>query len=175
VLRGLAPCGTLLASVPSAGLVSGVPVLHAVTGAKIMAQRLLTIAGLASVLACGVPCPSTGHDWYKGLTSSAGVACCGRAECRPAAARYNERTGFWEAEVIEDTWLPVPPGALAPIPSPDGNYHVCEYAGTIRCFFQPGQVKRDPLEGEERHHVARGTAFQPGATRFPPSPAWPPA
>jgi hypothetical protein len=36
---------------------------------------------------------------------------------------------------------------LAPIPSPDGNYHVCEYAGTIRCFFQPRQVKRDPLEG----------------------------
>jgi hypothetical protein len=42
-----------------------------------------------------------------------------------------ERTGFWETEVIKDTWLPVPPGALAPTPSPDGNYHVCEHAGTI--------------------------------------------
>ena len=59
-----------------------------------------------------------------GLTSSAGVACCGSAECRPAAARYNLRTGSWETEVIKDTWLPVPPGAMAPIPSPDGNYHV---------------------------------------------------
>ena len=123
-----------------------------------MAQRLLTIAGLASVFACGFPSPSTGHDWYKGLTSSAGVACCSRVDCRPAAARYNKRTGSWETEVIEDTWLPVPPGALAPIPSPDGDYHVCEYAGTIRCFFQPGQVKRDPLEGEKRHNVARGAA-----------------
>jgi hypothetical protein len=134
---------------------------------KVMAQRLLLIAGLASVFASGFPSPSTGHDWYKGLTSSAGVACCGSAECRPAAARYNERTGSWETEVIEDTWLPVPPGALAPIPSPDGNYHVCEYAGTIRCFFQPGQVKRDPLEGEKGHRLARGAAFQAGATRFP--------
>ena len=140
-----------------------------------MAQRLLMIAGLASGFACGFPHLSPAHDWYTGLTSSAGVACCGSAECRPAAARYNERTGLWETEVIAETWLPVPPGALAPIPSPDGKYHVCEYAGTIRCFFQPGQVKRDPLEGEERHHAARGGDSRPGATRSPPSPAWPPA
>jgi hypothetical protein len=104
-----------------------------------MTQRFLIIAGLASVLASGFPSPGAGHDWYMGLTNSAGVACCGSAECRPAAARYNLRTGSWETEVIKDTWLPVPPGAMAPIPSPDGNYHVCEYAGTIRCFFQPGQ------------------------------------
>jgi hypothetical protein len=114
-----------------------------------MAQRLLIIAGSAAAFASGFPSPGAGHDWYMGLTNSAGVACCGSAECRPAAARYNMRTGSWETEVIKDTWLPVPPGALAPIPSPDGNYHVCEYAGTIRCFFQPGQVKRDPLDGTE--------------------------
>ena len=95
--------------------------------------------GLASVFASGISNQSTGHDWYTGLTNSAGVACCGSAECRPTAARYNERTGSWETEVIKDTWLPVPPGALAPMPSPDGNYHVCEYAGTIRCFFQPSR------------------------------------
>jgi hypothetical protein len=121
-----------------------------------MTQRFLMIAGLTSVLASGFPSPGAGHDWYRGLTSSAGVACCGSAECRPAAARYNLRTGSWETEVIKDTWLPVPPGAMAPIPSPDGNYHVCEYAGTIRCFFQPGQVKRDPLEGAEQPDVAHG-------------------
>jgi hypothetical protein len=103
-----------------------------------MAQRLLTMAGLAAVFASGIADPSAGHDWYTGLTNSAGVACCGSAECRPAAARYNHRTGSWETEVIKDTWLPVPPGALAPMPSPDGHYHVCEHAGTIRCFFQPG-------------------------------------
>jgi hypothetical protein len=45
------------------------------------------------VFASGFPPPSAGHDWYTGLTSSAGVACCGSAERRPAAARYNERTG----------------------------------------------------------------------------------
>ena len=70
--------------------------------------------------------------------------------------RYNARTGSWETEVIEDTWLPVPSGALAPVPSPDGNYHVCEYAGTIRCFFQPGQVQRDPLDGEKQPELAHG-------------------
>ena len=140
-----------------------------------MAQRLLMMAGLASVFACSFPSPSGAHDWYMGLTNNAGVACCGSAECRPAAARYNERTGSWETEVIKNTWLPVPSGALAPIPSPDGNYHVCEYAGTIRCFFQPGQVKRDPLEGGKPHNVAHGAAFrqeQPGSR---PSPAWPSA
>ena len=121
-----------------------------------MAQRSLMIVGLASVLACGFPPPSTGHDWYTGRTNSAGVACCGSAECRPAAARYNQRTGFWETEVIADTWLPVPPDALAQIPSPDGNYHVCEYAGTIRCFFQPGEVRRDPLDGARQPDVAHG-------------------
>lgn len=121
-----------------------------------MAPRSLMVAGLASVIACAVPHPSTGHDWYTGLTNSAGVACCGSQECRPAAARYNERTGSWETEVIKDTWLPVPAAALAPIPSPDGDYHVCEYAGTIRCFFQPGQVRRDPLEGGKQHNAARG-------------------
>ena len=121
-----------------------------------MAHRLLMIAGLASVFASGFPHPSTGHDWYRGLTSGAGVACCGSQECRPASARYNERTGTWETEVIKDTWLPVPPAALAPIPSPDGYYHVCEYAGTIRCFFQPGQVKREPLEGGKQPNVAHG-------------------
>jgi hypothetical protein len=121
-----------------------------------MAQRFLTIAGLAAVFAASFAPPSPGHDWYRGLTNSAGVACCGSAECRPAAARYNARTGSWETEVIKDTWLPVPRGALAPIPSPDGNYHVCEYAGTIRCFFQPGQVRRDPLEGAKQPAVADG-------------------
>ena len=84
------------------------------------------------------------------------MACCGSAECRPAATRYNERTGSWETEVIKDTWLPVPAAALAPIPSPDGDYHECENAGTIRCFFQPGQVRRDPLEGGKQHNAARG-------------------
>jgi hypothetical protein len=51
------------------------------------------------VFASGFPHPSTGHDWYKGLTSSTGVACCGSQECRPVAARYNERSGSWETEV----------------------------------------------------------------------------
>ena len=130
-----------------------------------MALRLLMIAGLASVFASGFPPPSTGHDWYTGLTSSAGVACCGSAEYRPAAARYNQRTGSWETEVIKDAWLPVPPGALAPIPSPDGNYHVCEYAGTIHCFFQPRQVKQDPLEGGKQPNLAHalGDVLAPSA------------
>jgi hypothetical protein len=132
------------------------PVWRSRDEGKDMAQRLRVMAGLTSVLAAGFADPSTGHDWYRGLTSSAGVACCGSQECRPAAARYNERTGSWEAEVIKDTWLPVPPAALAAIPSPDGNYHVCEYAGTIRCFFQPGQVRRDPLEGAEQTKAAHG-------------------
>src|SRR4029450_8085 len=114
-----------------------------------MAQRFLVMAALTSVFASGFAPPSAGHDWYTGLTNSAGVACCGSAECRPAAARYNERTGFWETEVIKDPWLSVPPAALAQVPSPDGNYHVCEYAGTIRCFFQPGAVKRAPRDGRE--------------------------
>ena len=76
-------------------------------------------------------------------------------ECRPASARYNERTDAWETEVTKDTWLPEPPAALAPIPSPDGSYQVCEYAGTIRCFFQPKPAKRDPLEGGEEPDVLR--------------------
>jgi hypothetical protein len=117
-----------------------------------MSQRLVIWAGLTSVFASGFAAPSPGHDWYTGLTNSAGVACCGSAECRPAAARYNQRTGLWETEVIKDTWLPVPPSALAQVPSPDGNYHVCEHAGTIRCFFQPGQVKGDPLELGKRQN-----------------------
>ena len=133
-----------------------------------MTPRSLIAAGLlVPALASGFATPSTGHDWYRGLTSRAGVPCCGGHECRPAAARYNERTGSWETEVIEDTWLPVPPGALAPIPSPDGSYHVCEYAGTIRCFFQPGQVKRAPLGGEQQPHVAWRPVGPP--SRVPPS------
>jgi hypothetical protein len=69
--------------------------------------------------------------------------------------------------VIEDTWLPVPPGALATIPSPDGSYHVCEYAGTIRCFFQPGQVRRDPLEGGKQHDLAHGLSRFPRSSHRP--------
>jgi hypothetical protein len=130
------------------------------------------IAGLASVLAAGCPSPSSGHDWYRGLKSSAGVACCGSAECRPAAARYNERTGLWETEVIANTWLPVPPDALAPIPSPDGNFHVCEYAGTIRCFFQPGEAKRAPLEGAQQLDVAQGPSRVPHSSMYLAT--WPP-
>jgi hypothetical protein len=129
-----------------------------------MARRLLMTAGLASVLAAGCPGPSTGHDWYRGLKSAAGVACCGSAECRPAAARYNERTGLWETEVIANTWLPVPPDALAQVPSPDGNFHVCEYAGTIRCFFQPGEVRRAPLEEEKPPELAHGRAPFPASS-----------
>jgi hypothetical protein len=41
-------------------------------------------------------------------------------------------------EVITDVWLPVPPAA--PMPSPAGNHHMCEHAGTIRCFFQPDRA-----------------------------------
>jgi hypothetical protein len=127
------------------------------------------------VFASGFPHPSSGHDWYTGRTSSAGVACCSSQECRPAAARYNERTGSWETEVIKNTWLPVPPAALAPIPSPDGNYHVCEYAGTIRCFFQPGQVKRDPLEDGSSTPWLAERLFRQEQPGSPRSPAWPPA
>ena len=130
-----------------------------------MAQRLLVIAGLASVCA-GFAHPSAGHDWYRGLKSSAGVACCGSAECRPAAARYNERTGLWETEVIKNTWLPVPSDAFAQIPSPDGNYHVCEYAGTIRCFFQPGEAKREPLDGAKLPDVAHRPSHFPHSAMY---------
>ena len=137
-----------------------------------MAQRVLLVVGLASVLASGFPNSSTGHDWYTGRTNSIGVACCGSAECRPAAARYNQRTGLWETEVIADTWLPVPPDALAPIPSPDGNYHVCEYAGTIRCFFQPGEVKRAPREDEKQPELAYGRS--PFAASFMRLARWQP-
>jgi hypothetical protein len=136
-----------------------------------MAQRFLMSAGLA-LFAAGFASPSPGHDWYTGRTNSAGVACCGSAECRPAAARYNERTGLWETEVIADTWLPVPPDALAQLPSPDGNYHVCEYAGTIRCFFQPGEVRRAPLESEQEPDVAHGpSSFLPSYLAIDSRPA----
>jgi hypothetical protein len=126
-----------------------------------MMRRSLIAAGLAYVFACGFATPSTGHDWYRGLTSSAGVPCCGGQDCRSTAARYNKQTGTWEAEVMKDTWLRVPPSAMTSIPSPDGDYHVCEYAGTIRCFFQPGQVKRDPLDGEKHRNVAFATRYAP--------------
>jgi hypothetical protein len=65
-----------------------------------MAQRSVMVAGLAAMFASAIPNSSAGHDWYTGLTNSVGVACCGSAECRPAAARYNQGTGSWETEVI---------------------------------------------------------------------------
>ena len=130
-----------------------------------MAQRLLVIAGLASVCA-GFAHPSTGHDWYRGAQEQCRRGLLRQRRVPTAAARYNERTGLWETEVIKNTWLPVPSDAFAQIPSPDGNYHVCEYAGTIRCFFQPGEAKREPLDGAKLPDVAHGPSPFPHSAMY---------
>ena len=83
----------------------------------------------------------------RGLKSSAGVACCGSAECRPAAARYNERTGLWETEVIKNTWLPVPSDAFAQIP---------RRTATITCASTPERSAAS--SSRERPNASRSTA-----------------
>ena len=75
------------------------------------------------------------HDVYENWLTRGGSSCCSNNDCGGAEGwRFGAR-GY---EVrIGGEWHPVPPEAVRPYSSPDGNAHVCIWRGEIRCFV-PG-------------------------------------
>lgn len=79
------------------------------------------------------------HDWYRGLMSpiTHGSCCSGNAtdgDCRQTRA-YSDMDGQWHA-LVDGRWQIVPPAAILPMNSPDGNSHVCATASLgIICFL----------------------------------------
>ena len=83
------------------------------------------------------------HDVYKGWAQSNGFSSCcngddpatgAKGDCRPVKAYRDPDDDLWRA-LINGQWRVVPPLAVRPYPTPDGNSHVCESEGNgIMCF-----------------------------------------
>lgn len=83
------------------------------------------------------------HDFYKGWVQRNGFSsCCNgddpqtgtKGDCRPAKAYRDPDDDLWRV-LIRDKWRIVPPMAVRPYPTPDGNSHVCEdEQNGIMCF-----------------------------------------
>jgi hypothetical protein len=89
------------------------------------------------------------HNIYKGWVQSNGVSsCCNgddpelgtKGDCHPARAYLDPDDNLWRV-LIKGKWLIVPPEAMRPYSTPDGNSHVCEdESHGIMCFVG-GQPK----------------------------------
>jgi hypothetical protein len=89
------------------------------------------------------------HNIYKGWMQSNGVtSCCNgddpefgrKGDCHPARAYLDPDDNHWRV-LLKGKWLIVPPEAVRPYSTPDGNSHVCEDdLNGIMCFVG-GQPK----------------------------------
>lgn len=93
------------------------------------------------------------HKHYEGLRNHQMTSCCSGQDCRPTTARWNNRTGMWEA-LVQGQWQAVSNADLvlddaflqgqghprwdtqahictAQTPGPDGTYRVY-------CLIPPG-------------------------------------
>ena len=96
-----------------------------------------------------LPKAADAHDWYSGLASPAtGEPCCSDRDCQAVGHRYGPEGHGLEVE-IEGAWVPVAPGTLLSIPSPDGRAHACFWrhwtldrrmVPEIRCVILPGEA-----------------------------------
>lgn len=117
----------------------GVPARERATarGKTNMSRYLLLLAVLLSA-------PASAHDWYTDLVSPTGQSCCNGQDCEPAKIRQNATTGLEEVEV-GGVWVPIDVAKVLPVPSPDGNAHVCWWRSwvggqlfpLIRCIVLP--------------------------------------
>jgi hypothetical protein len=80
--------------------------------------------------------PTYSHDWYSGIRNPVtGVSCCGGQDCEPIdIGRVHETHDQF---IIDGTWHFNKDEAL---PSQDGGYHACIWAGKPRCLFVPLNV-----------------------------------
>lgn len=75
------------------------------------------------------------HATYEGWQTISGGSCCNDNDCRGADAWRFGATGYQVR--FDNAWHDVPPQAVRPYVSPDGNAHVCVWRGDILCFV-PG-------------------------------------
>ena len=67
--------------------------------------------------------PAPAHDWYSGLRTPSGVACCNDGDCQRVGHRYSAADGH-EIQ-IDNHWVRVDPKIILPLSSPDGLTHAC--------------------------------------------------
>lgn len=97
----------------------------------LLAILLLSAAGL-----CWGQTPhSAFHATYEGWTTISGGSCCNDQDCHGADAWKIGPLGY--QVLFDGGWHEVPPTAVRPYVSPDGNAHVCVWRGAILCFV-PG-------------------------------------
>lgn len=70
--------------------------------------------------------PAWAHGPYSHWVDHNGHSCCSGQDCHPAAARYPLKDGGSYMVMIQGIWCKVPPEAVRPYKSPDGQPHVCE-------------------------------------------------
>lgn len=71
------------------------------------------------------------HDIYTHWQTKDGGSCCHDKDCTPAITR--ETDGKLQAK-IDGVWYDVPKDAIRPYEAPDGQSHVCFFAGKVQCF-----------------------------------------
>lgn len=108
--------------------------------------RLFAVGGTAMVLAMVICCSAAAHDWYEDLLNRHGNRCCSGHDCRPVdlCLRPNRVQGL----LIHGVCVAIPWDKVLPIPSPDGQAHVCTFMPPmnyavlpyIRCVILPGSV-----------------------------------
>jgi len=109
--------------------------------------RLWAAVGLLAFLT-GLP-HGAAHDWYHGMQSPSGIACCNDRDCRPVPYRLNARDQREEIEA-NGRWWPVEYDKVLTLPTPDGEAHACwrnpRGRPQFRCIILPGMAGLAPLQ-----------------------------
>ena len=113
---------------------------------------------LAAGLILGLQADGAGaHDWYDGLTSPSGLACCDERDCRPVPYRLDGATGHEEIKA-NGRWWPVEYDKVLNLPTPDGEAHACwrnpRGRPEFRCIILPGMARLAPSAPLHLVHAA---------------------
>lgn len=76
------------------------------------------------------------HYVYEGWLTATGGSCCNDQDCAPTEGRWRFGPDGYEVQIAGE-WRKVPPIAVRPYTSPDGDAHLCVWHGNILCFV-PG-------------------------------------
>lgn len=98
-------------------------------------MRRLALAALMATATFSLAGAHGPAEWIErgGYKNAAGELCCGERDCLELAdTDVTVTAGGYLVKSIRET---VPFGEA--LPSPDGHYWRCQWAGTRKCFFAP--------------------------------------
>jgi hypothetical protein len=121
---------------------------------RIRVNEIISIAGVLGVIGLLFLSPrayaqdgdhgvnhAKNHSWYRELVRpDAKGSCCSDNDCRPTPARYDPRSGNWEA-IKDGRWIVIPNSKIigSELSQDIGEAHICAPPST-QTLYQPDEV-----------------------------------